>query len=215
MRSIKIFSIEVNLPPNFLPNFSGRLSQPGVLNKDLTVWLDVVDLPTSGSHPSSWEMHLCSCVVKPPPTVYLQVLKLLVNLTKSFFLIKEIRESIWQNYFGQQRTCRMCYLTFLPVKCSKVTWRVDLPSIYSTVLSTVKCRSTSPNHHLRSIKWTWILIGFPSFCQIHCEFLCLSNIRQMRVESSPGLTCRSSGSRSNDCRQNVAATSVVRMNAFW
>jgi hypothetical protein len=36
------FSIEVNLPNDFLPNFSSWLHRQGVLNKDCTVWLDVV-----------------------------------------------------------------------------------------------------------------------------------------------------------------------------
>ena len=57
---------------------------------------------------------------------------------------------------------------------------------------------------------TWILIGLPSFCQMHCELRCLSKILQLMVASSPGLIWRSSGSRSNVCRQNVATNNDVK-----
>ena len=83
-----------------------------------------------------------------------------------------------------------------------------------TTLTRVKGSTLLMNEQLRSsyfkFNWiiTWILIGFPSFCQMHWEFRCLSKILQVIVESSPGLTCRSSGSLSKDCRPLVKLINV-------
>ncbi len=46
--------------------FSGWLHWPEGLNKDPTVWLVELYMPTSISHPPSWGMCPCSCVAYPP-----------------------------------------------------------------------------------------------------------------------------------------------------